>query len=51
MRNALSIALPLRPASLLWPLVLGELGFLFLLLRVDGVAPSAVHALRLFLRF
>ena len=51
MRNALSIALPVRPAGLLWPLLLGELGFLCLLLRADGIAPWAVHALQLFLRF
>ncbi len=52
MRKALSLPRPVsEPSGLLWAILWGELGMSLLLLADGRLAPVALRALQLFLRF
>ncbi|MEO8189834.1 MAG: hypothetical protein ABI682_05790 [Acidobacteriota bacterium] len=52
MRKALSVARTLsEPSGLLWAVLCGEVGMSLLLLADGRIAPVALRALQLFLRF
>ncbi|MCA1582779.1 MAG: hypothetical protein LC796_15590 [Acidobacteria bacterium] len=52
MRKALSLPrLVSEPSGLLWAILWGEVGMSLLLVAGGGIAPVALRALQLFLRF